>query len=86
MLVHAFSIMIDPVNEMYRVGFRRRKKVCSLNDFFQEIPLFTGQNLAMGYDNWTQALEGWIEEKEHYFYGYPATGIVSHYTQVHIHV
>jgi hypothetical protein len=47
-----------------------------------EIPLSTGQNLAMGYENWTQALDGWIEEKEHYFYGYPATGIVGHYTQV----
>ena len=44
--------------------------------------MFTGQNLAMGYDNWTQALEGWIEEKEHYFYGYPSIGIVAHYTQV----
>lgn len=42
----------------------------------------TGQNLAMGYENWTQAIEGWIEEKEHYFHGYPATGIVGHYTQV----
>lgn len=36
----------------------------------------------MGYENWTLAIEGWIEEKEHYFYGYPATGIVGHYTQV----
>ncbi len=36
----------------------------------------------MGYENWTQALGGWIEEKDHYFYGYPATGIVGHYTQV----
>ena len=36
----------------------------------------------MGYENWTQALEGWIEEKEHYFHGYPSTGIVGHYTQV----
>lgn len=36
----------------------------------------------MGYENWTQAVEGWIEEKEHYFHGYPATGIVGHYTQV----
>ncbi len=36
----------------------------------------------MGYENWTQALGGWIEEKEHYFHGYPATGIVGHYTQV----
>jgi hypothetical protein len=44
--------------------------------------LSTGQNLAMGYENWTQALGGWIEEKEHYFHGYPATGIVGHYTQV----
>jgi hypothetical protein len=36
----------------------------------------------MGYENWTQALDGWIEEKEHYFYGYPATGTVGHYTQI----
>lgn len=47
-----------------------------------KIPLFTGQNLAMGYENWTQAIGGWIEEKEHYIYGYPATGIVGHYTQM----
>ena len=46
------------------------------------IPLSTGQNLAMGYDNWTQAIQGWIEEKEHYHYGYPSAAIVSHYTQV----
>ncbi|CAF0942957.1 unnamed protein product [Adineta ricciae] len=46
------------------------------------IPLSTGQNLAMGYDNWTQAIGGWIEEKEHYIHGYPATGIVAHYTQM----
>jgi len=46
--------------------------------------LSTGQNLAMGYENWTQAIEGWIEEKEHYFHGYPATGIVGHYTQVNM--
>ncbi len=42
----------------------------------------TGQNLAMGYENWTQAIGGWIEEKEHYVHGYPSTGIVGHYTQV----
>ncbi|UJR33140.1 hypothetical protein I4U23_020597 [Adineta vaga] len=46
------------------------------------IPLSTGQNLAMGYENWTQAIDGWIEEKEYYFHGYPATGIVGHYTQM----
>ena len=38
----------------------------------------------MGYENWTQAMDGWIEEKEHYFHGYPSSGIVSHYTQVAI--
>ncbi|CAF0970929.1 unnamed protein product [Rotaria sordida] len=47
-----------------------------------KIPLSTGQNLAMGYENWTQAIQGWIEEKEHYFYGYPSAGIVTHYTQM----
>jgi hypothetical protein len=44
--------------------------------------LSTGQNLAMGYENWTQAVGGWIEEKEYYSHGYPSTGIVGHYTQV----
>ena len=47
-----------------------------------EIPLSTGQNLAMGYKNWTQTMKAWIEEKQHYFHGYPSTGIVAHYTQV----
>jgi hypothetical protein len=36
----------------------------------------------MGYENWTQAIGGWIEEKEYYSHGYPSTGIVGHYTQV----
>ena len=36
----------------------------------------------MGYENWTQAVEGWIEEKQLYYYGYPSTGVVGHYTQV----
>ncbi|CAF3794955.1 unnamed protein product [Rotaria sp. Silwood1] len=47
-----------------------------------KIPLSTGQNLAMGYENWTQAIQGWIEEKEHYFYGYPSARVVTHYTQM----
>ena len=38
----------------------------------------------MGYANWTQAIQGWIEEKEHYFHGYPSVEVVGHYTQVHI--
>ncbi|CAF1399733.1 unnamed protein product [Adineta ricciae] len=46
------------------------------------IPLSTGQNLAMGYENWTRALEGWIEEKEHYYHSYPATAVFSHYSQM----
>lgn len=36
----------------------------------------------MGYENWTLAIGGWIDEKEHYVYGHPATGVVGHYTQV----
>ena len=36
----------------------------------------------MGYENWTQAVEGWIEEKQLYYYGYPSTAVVGHYTQV----
>jgi hypothetical protein len=36
----------------------------------------------MGYENWTLAIQAWIEEKQHYYYGYPSSGIVSHYTQV----
>ncbi|CAF4228428.1 unnamed protein product [Rotaria socialis] len=47
-----------------------------------KIPLSTGQNLAMGYENWTQAIQGWISEKQDYFYDYPSSGIVSHYTQI----
>ncbi|CAF3537126.1 unnamed protein product [Adineta steineri] len=47
-----------------------------------KIPLSTGQNLAMGYENWTQAIGGWVEEKEYYLHGYPSTGIVAHYTQM----
>lgn len=36
----------------------------------------------MGYENWTIAIEAWIQEKEHYSYDKSATGIVGHYTQV----
>lgn len=36
----------------------------------------------MGYENWTQAIYGWIDEKEHYYHGYPSSGVVGHYTQV----
>ena len=36
----------------------------------------------MGYDNWTETIEGWIEEKEYYVHTYPSTSVFSHYTQV----
>ncbi|CAF4494581.1 unnamed protein product, partial [Rotaria magnacalcarata] len=35
----------------------------------------------MGYENWTQAIQGWISEKQDYFYDYPSSGVVGHYTQ-----
>jgi hypothetical protein len=78
--------MINPINEVYQVYYGKSIKLCL---FFKsylclEIPLFTGQNLAMGYENWSLAVGGWIEEKEHYAHGYPSTGIVGHYTQVNL--
>ena len=94
MPVPVYSIMIDLVKEVYQVGYLLivRKATCSLLILFTvyqiriclEIPLSTGQNLAMGYENWTQAIEGWINEKNDYFYHYPSTSIVSHYTQVNM--
>ncbi len=48
------------------------------------IPLSTGQNIAMSYENWTEVIEGWIEEKEHYYHSFPSPNIFSHYTQVNI--
>jgi hypothetical protein len=36
----------------------------------------------MGYENWTDAIEGWIEEKEHYYHAFPSTNIFSRYSQV----
>jgi hypothetical protein len=49
-----------------------------------EIPLSTGQNIAMGYENWTEVIEGWIEEKEYYYHSFPSTIFFSHYSQVKI--
>ncbi|CAF1221360.1 unnamed protein product [Rotaria sordida] len=47
-----------------------------------KIPLSTGQNLAMGYENWIEVIEGWSEEKEYYYHAFPSTHIFSHYTQM----
>jgi hypothetical protein len=38
----------------------------------------------MGYENWTEVIEGWIEEKEHYYHSSPSPNIFIHYTQVKI--
>ncbi|CAF4239943.1 unnamed protein product [Rotaria sp. Silwood2] len=47
-----------------------------------KIPLSTGQNLAMGYENWIEVIEGWSEEKEFYYHTFPSTNMFSHYTQM----
>ena len=36
----------------------------------------------MGYENWTLAIQGWISEKQDYYYDYPTTAMIGHYTQV----
>ncbi|CAF1503793.1 unnamed protein product [Adineta steineri] len=46
------------------------------------IPLSTGQNLAIGYENWTEVIEGWIEEKEYYCHAFPSTNLFSRYAQM----
>ncbi len=38
----------------------------------------------MSYENWTEVIEGWIEEKEHYYHSFPSPNLFSHYTQVKI--
>ena len=81
MLAHAFSSTTRPANEVYRVGARVPGDWFVLQ-VIVGIPLPTGQNLAMGYDNWTETIEGWIEEKEYYYHTYPSTSVFSHYTQV----
>ncbi|CAF1124963.1 unnamed protein product [Adineta steineri] len=46
------------------------------------IPISTGQNLAIGYENWTEVIEGWIEEKEYYCHAFPSTNLFSRYAQM----
>ena len=46
------------------------------------IPLSTGQNLAIDYENWTEVITDWIEEKEHYYHVYPSTNTFTRYSQV----
>ncbi len=38
----------------------------------------------MGYENWTEVMEAWIEEKEYYYHSFPSTNFFSHYSQVKI--
>lgn len=49
---------------------------------FLGIPLYTGQNIAMGHENWTEVIQEWIEEKEHYYHSFPSPNLFIHYTQV----
>ena len=81
MLARAFLGTTRLANEVCRVGARMPSNWFVLQAIVG-IPLPTGQNLAMGYDNWTETIEGWIEEKEYYYHTYPSTSTFSHYTQV----
>jgi hypothetical protein len=36
----------------------------------------------MGYENWTEVIEAWIEEKEYYYHSYPSTPLFKRYSQV----
>ena len=56
----------------------------SEKEYLLEIPLPTGQNLAMGYDNWTEAIQGWVEEKEHYVHALPSNHFFNEYKQVNM--
>ena len=83
MLVLVFSNMTNLVNEVHQVAFLVLLDHPSTTKYFLlGIPLTTGQNLAMGFRSWTEAINAWIEEKEDYRYGYPSSAIVGHYTQV----
>ncbi|UJR14016.1 hypothetical protein I4U23_001015 [Adineta vaga] len=47
------------------------------------IPLPTGQNIAMGYQNWIQVIQAWASEKKDFVYGSPfQNSVVGHYTQM----
>jgi hypothetical protein len=38
----------------------------------------------MGYENWTEVMEAWIEEKEYYYHSFPSTNFFIRYSQVKI--
>ncbi|CAF1546414.1 unnamed protein product, partial [Didymodactylos carnosus] len=44
------------------------------------LPVYTGQNLAGGRENWTLTLQDWINEKQHYYYD--RSQVTAHYSQV----
>lgn len=72
---------ISPVNVVYHVSDERWAKWFSMPTH-AGIPLSTGQNLAIGFENWTDVVQEWIEEKEHYYHSFPSTNFFSRYTQV----
>ena len=83
MLVLAYLNMTNLINEVHQVTFLFLLYHASTTKYFLlGIPLATGQNLAMGFRTWTEAVNAWIEEKEDYHYGHPSNAIVGHYTQV----
>ena len=36
----------------------------------------------MGFENWTEVLDHWIAEKEHYYHTFSSPNIFNRYTQV----
>ncbi|CAF4376051.1 unnamed protein product, partial [Adineta steineri] len=40
------------------------------------------QNLSTRYEDWTEVIEGWIEEKEYYCHAFPSTNLFSRYAQM----
>lgn len=81
---HASSNMIKCDNELFRVENEFLYVFVLLSVCFSSkgIPLATGQNLAMGFENWTEVLDHWIAEKEHYYHTFSSPNIFNRYTQV----
>ncbi|CAF1102733.1 unnamed protein product [Rotaria sp. Silwood1] len=74
-------------DDLAEIALRHARKCIFEHDNINQrsvpkIPLSTGQNLAMGYENWIEVIEGWSEEKEFYYHTYPSTNIFSHYAQM----
>ncbi len=74
--------MINLINGKHLVFHFRLVKISVY--FLRLFHYYSFIYLAIGYDNWTLAIQDWADEKKDFLYGSKIQhGIVGHYTQVY---